>query len=416
LADASLGSVHKIEVEQRTMLFQPDAKWLEREAHDIQRKLCKADPLHRWVIVHRYDTGDTDTSWGFFRKRKVGRLEVRRTLDSTKGSVVLYQVNSIDMIEKDFIDSVENKHGIFLTLKFEDKVDRFIRLVSERIFPRMSENYIDRKLTQDEIDKIGHELIESILVDLYNEQLTARTCQTWGPFGVRALLPKLNYLAERSLNYGLTFRQMQESEMTLPLLYELLASLRYIATKSTTIWDSRVLPTSVFRRSRAVSDYMRERVDRVLTNIFGPKMSWWDKWSGPNNDYNPFGTAKNVAPKGIARDTANREVEAWEAKLTKMTVNVSSFAAPQRHAGLTYDPEVLPASARVLSGAEYDQWVAREQNAELKRAQIEYAIAKQRSELLVPLANETTQINATQTTTAISSQVPTGQSRPTPRS
>ena len=92
-------------------------------------------------------------SWGLFRKRDVGKLEARRTLDSTKGSVVLYEVDGIDAIDQGFINSRANKHGIFLALKFEDKVDRFIRLVSERVFPRFTEDYIDRKLTDQEVTR-----------------------------------------------------------------------------------------------------------------------------------------------------------------------------------------------------------------------------------------------------------------------
>ena len=73
-ADDAIGPFHELEINKRTFLFQPKRKWLEEEAKRLQTKLKKTDPLHRWVIVHRYDTGDTDTSWGFFRKRKVGKL------------------------------------------------------------------------------------------------------------------------------------------------------------------------------------------------------------------------------------------------------------------------------------------------------------------------------------------------------
>ncbi len=388
-ADAALGEAHEFQIDRRTILFQPDAKWLEREAQNLQRKLIKSDPLHRWVIVHRYDTGDTDTSWGFFRKRQVGRLEARRTLDSSKGSAVLYEVDSIDIIDEDFINSEENKHGIFLALKFEDKVDRFIRLVSERVFPRASENYIDRPLSEAEIEQIGHQLIDSILVDIYNEQRVARTCRTWGASGVRPLLPKLNYLAERSLNYGLTFRQMEAGTVPLDLLYELLASIQYIARQSRTIWDSPVFPTALFKRSRAVSAHMLERVDRIMTNIFGRRLSWWDKWSGANDDYDPFGNAKNKIPKGLARDTAVERTREVEADLLRRKVPLESFTRAQSHKGLTYDPELLSESARVLPGHVYDQFVRTEREADLRRATMEYAVAKQRSELLVPLETTT---------------------------
>ncbi|EMI20225.1 hypothetical protein RMSM_02844 [Rhodopirellula maiorica SM1] len=402
IADASLGAVHEFEIQKRTFLFQPKSKWLAQEAVRLQNKLRKQDPLHRWVIVYRNDTGDTDTSWGFFRKRKVGRLEARRSLDSSKGSAVLFEVDSIDIIGDDFINSEANKHGIFLTLKFEDKVDRFIRLVSERTFPRFRENYIDRPLTAAEIQQIGDALIDSIVVDLYNEQHVARHAKTWGTAGVKALLPKLNYLAERSLNYGLTYRQMQENEASLSLLYQLLGNVRYIATQSRTIWDYPVFPTALFKRSRAVSRYMQNRVDQIIANLFGPKLSWWDKWTSAGDDDDPFGTQKNAAPKGIARQTAIEAIDSWEAELRKQKTPLTQFERAQRHPGLTYDPELLCAEDRVVSGAVYDQWVQAEKTLEMQRAETEYAVAKQRSELLVPL----------KTASATPVQSPTQQTQP----
>lgn len=388
IADASLGAVHEFEIQKRTFLFQPKPKWLEQEAVRLQNQLRKQDPLHRWVIVYRNDTADTDTSWGFFRKRKIGRLEARRSLDSSKGSAVLFEVDSIDIIGDDFINSEANKHGIFLTLKFEDKVDRFIRLVSERTFPRFRENYIDRPLTTDEIQQIGDALIDSIVVDLYNEQRIAREAKTWGTGGVKSLMPKLNYLAERSLNYGLTYRQMQENEASISLLYQLLANIRYIAKQSRTIWDYPIFPTALFKRSRAVTRHMLNRVDQIIANLFGPKLSWWDKWSSAGDDYDPFGTQKNTAPKGIAREAAIEAIDKWEAELRTHTIPLTHFERAQHHPGLTYDPELLRAEDRVVSGAVYDQWVQHERALEMQRAETEYAVAKQRSEFLVPLETE----------------------------
>ena len=185
-----------------------------------------------------------------------------------RGSAVLYEVDSIDAINRDFILSKANKHGIFLALKFEDKVDRFIRLVSERIFPRFSEKYVDRPLTDDEIRAIGDELVDSILVDIYNEQKVARKAKTWGRAGVRALTPKLNYLAERALNYGVTHEQMLANEAGMDLLYDLIANVQYMASESTTIWDWGLFPTAYLKRSRGVSKHMLNRTDRIVSRHF----------------------------------------------------------------------------------------------------------------------------------------------------
>jgi hypothetical protein len=348
-------------------------------------QLRKIDPLHRWIIVHRYDTGNTDTSWGLFRKRQVGTLEVRRTLDSTKGSAVLYEVDSIDAIDRQFITSKQNKHGIFLALKFEDKVDRFIRLVSERTFPRYSEHYIDRPLSDAEVKEIGTELVDSILADIFNEQKVARESRTWGRFGVEVLTPKLNYLAERALNYGVTYRQMQKNEVGLNLLYDLIANIRYMAVESKSTWDSAWIPTSFFKRSRAVSKHMLNRADRIVTSIFGRQLTWWDKMSSPSGDYNPFGGARNKAPKGIERKTADQRIARREAELHLEHSSIDKYSTAQDHPGLTYDPELLPESARVISGHRYDRFVQSEAQASRLRAATEKAVLAKRSDLLVPL-------------------------------
>ncbi len=394
-ADVSLGAVHNFEIEKRTFLFQPKQVWLEQHARNLQAKLRKTDPLHRWLIVHRYGTGDTDTSWGFFRKRKVGSLEVRRTLDSTKGSAVLYEVAEIDAIDKHFITSKANKHGIFLALKFEDKVDRFIRLVSERTFPRYAENYIDRPLTDQEIQEIGNELVDSILVDIFNEQGVARRSKTWGPSGVRALTPKLNYLAERSLNYGVTYRQMQENAASLELLYELISNIRYMAKRSRSAWDSPWIPTSVFKRSRAVSTHMLNRADRIVTSIFGRQPGWWERMTSRGQEDNPFGGAKNKVPQGIERKIADEQLRAREADLHRRDPGTKKYAAAQDHPGLTYDPELLPEQARVMSGKTFDTLVALEARASQFRADREHAVQQKRADLLVPLRRSQTTLSET---------------------
>ncbi len=336
----------------------------------------------------------------FFRKRKVGKLEVRRTLDSTKGSAVLYEVDAINMVGDEFIPSKENKHGIFLALKFEDKVDRFVRLVSERKFPRYSEHFIDRPLSDEEIADIGSELVDSILVDIYNEQKVARESKIWGRAGVDALLPKLNYLAERALNYGVTYKQMQENPASMDLLYEMIANIRYMADEAKTVWDSALLPTAFFKRGRAVSKHMHNRADRIVTSIFGRQLSWWQRASKPDDDYDPFGNSRRKKAKGLARIAANEKLTEFENNLRLQNKSFSDYTTAQDHRGLTYDPELLSEAERVIPSHVYDQLVAAERTEDLYRARTELAVAKKRSDLLVPLKQKVTLPVQTRTVTA----------------
>ena len=383
-ADISLGSLHELKITKRTFLFQPKKRALVRKAEALVKKLTRDDPLHRWIVIHRHDTGKTDTSWGFFRNRQLGTLELRRTLDSTKGSIVHYRVESIDAIDRDFIESPANKHGVFLALKFEDKVDRFIRLVSERAFPRYNENYIDRPLDDAEIEQIGNELVDSILNDIYNEQAIARNAKIWGRSGVETLMPKLNYLAKRAMNYGVTFDQMQENTTSIKLLFELLGSMRALAESAQSVWDSSWFPTSYFKRSRAVSTHMRRQTDSIMTSIFGRELTRWEKMTRGDNDYNSVGKSRKESVRDAARQTAEQQTNQIAGK-RKRDRRFSRYVRAQQQPGITYDPEILLSESRVMSGQAFDQLLATERSDAQQRQRTRKAVLAKRSELLVPL-------------------------------
>ena len=186
---------------------------------------------------------------------------------------------------------------------------------------------------------------------------------------------------------------MQENEVSLSLLYDMIANIRYMAERSKSGWDSAWLPTSFFKRSRAVSKYMVNRADRIVTNIFGREPTWWDKVTSSDDDYDPFGNARKKAPKGIERRTADEKIAERETRLLQENRSIEKYATAQDHPGLTYDPELLSTSACVMSGETYDRLVAREAQASRYRYETEKAVQEKRSDLLVPMKR------VTQTTT-----------------
>ena len=188
---------------------------------------------------------------------------------------------------------------------------------------------------------------------------------------------------------------MQENEVNLSLLYDLLANVRYMAEMSKSAWDSAWIPTSIFKRSRAVSNHMLERAERITTNIFGREPSWWDKASSSDDDYNPFGGARKKDPKGIERHIADREIAKREAKLYADKPSIKKYSTAQDHPGLTYDSELLRESARVMTGEQYDRLVAKESQASRYRYETEKAVQAKRSDLLVPLKRVEQQASAT---------------------
>ncbi len=386
-ADISLGSLHELSITKRTILFQPSKSKLVHKAKTLARKLNREDPLHRWVVIYRHNNGDTDTSWGFFRARQLGVLELRRTLDSTKGSIVHYKVDSIDAIDRDFIESPANKHGVFLALKFEDKVDRFIRLVSDRAFPRYHENYIDRPLNDTEVEQIGNELVDSLLNDIHNEQAVARKSKTWGRNGVDAFMPKLNYLAKRAMNYAVSYQSMQENKVSVKLLFELLGSLKALADTAKSGWDSAWLPTSYFKRSRAVSTHINDQTESILTSIFGRKPTRWEKMTRPSKSREHSEKSRQKPIAGAARQAAQEHTNKIY-RMRKKDKRLRRYVRAQEQTGITYDPEVLLPGSRVMSGPDFDRLLTAERNAAEMRQQTRESVLAKRSDLLVPLATE----------------------------
>lgn len=190
------------------------------------------------------------------------------------------------------------------------------------------------------------------------------------------------------MNYGVTYSQMQENDVNLELLYDLLANILYMAEKSQSGWDAAWLPTSLLKRSRAVSDHMVDRVNSIVKSIFGREPSWWEKMTRPDDDDDPFGNATKKEPKGIERRLADERIGQCVQRLHRENPSIEKYATAQDHPGLTYDPEVLPLETRVMSCEVYNRSVAQETRATRHRYETERAVQAKRSDLLVPLVQQ----------------------------
>ena len=102
----------------------------------------------------------------------------------------------------------------------------------------------------------------------------------------------------------------------------------------------------------------------------------------------------------VERQIAVREIARREEQLHREKPDLSHYATAQNHAGLTYDPELLGSSVRVLSGQQYDELVRAEAVAAKQRYDTERSVQAKRSDLLVPL--ETAKAEATETSTPTS--------------
>jgi len=88
------------------------------------------------------------------------------------------------------------------------------------------------------------------------------------------------------------------------LLFELIRSLGALADTAKSGWDSAWLPTSYFKRSRAVSTHMNDQTESIMTSIFGRKPTRWEKMTRPSKDRKHSEQSPQKPIAGAARQAA----------------------------------------------------------------------------------------------------------------
>ena len=107
---------------------------------------------------------------------------------------------------------------------------------------------------------------------------------------------------------------------------------------------------------------------------------------------------------------ANKGIETELETLRFHKTKLEQFTVAQQYPGLTYDPELLGKSVRVMSGLQYDEYAKAEARATRERYETEVSVKSKRTDLLVPMRKvdtiesqtktETKNVSTTQTTTS----------------
>ncbi|HBV64584.1 MAG TPA: hypothetical protein DEF45_16360 [Rhodopirellula sp.] len=123
---------------------------------------------------------------------------------------------------------------------------------------------------------------------------------------------KLDHLAKRAINDGVTHKEMKENKVSMKLLFKLSGSIlsdsiRVPAESAKPAWDSNWLPSSYFKRSRAVSNHMRHQTDSILTSIFGRERTRWEKRTGGDNDHANTGRPHKKSVQDATRQAAEQQ-------------------------------------------------------------------------------------------------------------
>lgn len=127
-------------------------------ARELLTRLESLYPSRRYVVVHHptLDREALSRRWLFWRRWRVGRAEVRRTLDIDTSSAVLLAARDEELSDPAFVGGREVRYAVLLSLPFVDKVQRLFSCFSR-----------DR-------DETAMLCVRAILVDIAEEQTALR--------------------------------------------------------------------------------------------------------------------------------------------------------------------------------------------------------------------------------------------------
>ena len=107
----------------------PEPAWLEAQARALAAELAGAHPLHRHVVVHRFDpVVESKLLW--WKTWRVGTLETVRTLDAAKGSLMHLELDDARLHDPHYFEGDEAATALMVLFDPAEKLERLRRLAT----------------------------------------------------------------------------------------------------------------------------------------------------------------------------------------------------------------------------------------------------------------------------------------------
>lgn len=182
----------------------------------LQAELARRHPHRRYVVIYDAETTYVDSWLWFMSKWRIGRLEIRRSLNLESSTAVAVRADERRMDDPSFVDSDVMRYALLLALSFEAKLARLSWLLGR---PRAFD---------EQQARTGRWLITALLVDLAEEQDSLR--RGHGRVDTPLLERRLSYLV-RLRGFALAApRDADEAKWS--LLVELCAGIRALASSA----------------------------------------------------------------------------------------------------------------------------------------------------------------------------------------
>ena len=337
---------------------EPKKEHLELQAAKLSKKIDQMFPEQRWVVVSRFSPEDAGKGFlGMGRNWKLGKLEVRRTLDTASGTIAALHMSNEQVHNPEVIKSRLVKTALFLSVKFENELEILSHILNHDRLPGE-----DRSVTNSPKALETAEVItESVMTDLFNEQAAMRNAVFRGGLSKQDILvrmPKMRKLVKMMSKTNI------DTEFGKQIAVELVARINHM-TRSQVSWYEHLVSMG---RSKRVRQAALSLSSELVKGFFGEMPGWFSK-----SDY--LSEAEN-------RSDADARIINREKELTADATRV--YDGPQQTEGIAFDPEFANPSSRVLTGSQFDEIAERERQRGINRQDFESKSAAAKAALLCP--------------------------------
>lgn len=219
---------------------------MRKRSQELMDDLADLHPNRRYLLVEHLEPEPEQDgrSWLMFPRWKLGKLEVRRTLNLDTSSTLVLHTEDNRLNEPEFIMSERTRYAVLLAMPFEVKLERlnFLLQQSGRL--------------EGHRKKSAMALVHAIMTDISEEQ-SALMLGKGGLVEERLAqkLSNLGRLTREPLHTNLTF-----GDTKWDILFELCASLEALA-KTTPWWK-------LWGRQRTINRYVIDQIEAWRSILF----------------------------------------------------------------------------------------------------------------------------------------------------
>lgn len=249
--------VDRMQIRQLRLWGQPSESSLRTTAEKTLAQSDKLVPEGRLFIDYTYSPEQQGRKLYVFKQWQLGFLQVRRSVDDSKTSLVAFKISQDQLENPDFLLSPSFQSTFDSGLNFTTKLDLLNSvLLGEFTQTELPEEF--KHLAVPQPETFAEVLVQTLLLDLLHEQVTLRA-HGGGLLAKSDLWDKLDLL-KKLTHYDYRQFQLNPASREGQMFVQLIAALRFYNQATLTLWD-RLSPKRTFNHTlSALTDEMLQRL------------------------------------------------------------------------------------------------------------------------------------------------------------